>query len=100
MNRITKVSDITYQDVADYIRLDEVTADDQTTLSTLIDVSKAFVCHYTGRKLEELDSYQDIIIVILILCQDMWDNRTMYVDSGNLNKVIESILGLHQVNLL
>lgn len=98
MNNITKVSDITYQDVADYIRLDEITADDQNTLNNLINISIAYIKNYTG--LTDIDDYPDFIIVVLILCQDMWDNRAMYVDNSNLNKVVETILGLHQVNLL
>lgn len=100
MNQINAVSQITAQDVADYLRLIEVTQDDTNTLNTLLTVAKNFVCQYTGRKTEELDEFQDIIIVVLILCQDMWDNRTLYVDSSNVNKVVESILGLHAVNLL
>lgn len=98
MNNITKVSDITYQDVADYIRLDEITVDDVNTLNTLINVAITFIKNYTG--LTDIDPYQDFIIVVLILCQDMWDNRTIYVDNSNLNKVVETILGLHQINLL
>lgn len=100
MNAITKVSDITYQDVADYIRLDEITESDQNTLNALITVSKAFMCNYTGRTEEELDDYADFVIVALILAQDMWDNRAMYVDKSNLNKVVETILGMHSVNLI
>ena len=100
MNQITKVSDITYQDVADYIRLDEIDASDINTLNTLIGISKAFIQNYTGRSAEELDNYQDFVIVVFILCQDMWDNRTLYVDKTNLNHVTETILGMHSVNLL
>lgn len=100
MNTISKVSEITYQDIADYIRLDELTSDDTNTLNTLISVSKAFIMNYTGHTEEELDNYQDFVIVVLVLCQDMWDNRTLYVDNTNLNYVIESILGMHSVNLL
>lgn len=100
MREITKVSDITYQDVAEYIRLSEVTEGDQNTLNNLIGVAKTFIMNYTGISEDDLDNYQDFVIVVLVLCQDMWDNRTMYVDSGNLNYVIETILGLHQVNLL
>ena len=100
MNQISKVSDITYQDVADYIRLYEVTEDDQNTLNTLISVTKKYIMQYTGQSEQGLDKFQDFVIVVLILCQDMWDNRTMYVDNTNLNNVVESILGLHQVNLL
>ena len=100
MNEITKVSQITAQDVAEYLRIVEVTADDLNTLNTLLTVAKVYVGEYTGRTIQDLDDYRDIIIVVLILCQDMWDNRTLYVDSSNVNKVVESILGLHSVNLL
>lgn len=100
MKVITSVSQITAQDVADYLRLSEVTQDDINTLTTILTVAKVYVGEYTGRTLQDLDNYKDIIIVILILCQDMWDNRTLYVDSSNVNKVVESILGLHSVNLL
>ena len=100
MNEISKVSDITYTDVANYIRLPEVTTDDINTLNTLIVVAKNFITGYTGHTLEELDNYLDFVIVVLILCQDMWDNRTLYVDKTNLNKVVNTILGMHSVNLL
>ena len=40
MNELTKVSDITYQDVADYLRLTEVGVDEQATLNNLINISK------------------------------------------------------------
>lgn len=100
MNEIFKVSDISYQDVADYLRLSEVDSDDENTINALINISKAFISNYTGRTLEELDNYQDFVIVVFVLCQDMWDNRTMYVESKNLNNVVESILGMHSVNLL
>lgn len=100
MGEITNVSDVTYTDVASYIRLDELTTDDINTLNTLISVAKAYMMQYTGRTAEELDEYQDFVIVLLVLCQDMWDNRTLYVDKSNVNKVVESILSLHAVNLL
>lgn len=100
MNVINKVSEITAQDLADYIRITEPDTNDLNTLSTLLTVAKVYIGEYTGRTIEDLDNYKDIIIVVMILVQDMWDNRTNYVDSDNPNKVVESILGLHSVNLL
>lgn len=100
MNNITKVSDITYQDIAEYLRLPEVSQDDINTLNNLIGISKTFITNYTGRTTAELDNFQDFVIVVLILCQDMWDNRTLYVDNSNINKVVDTILGMHSVNLL
>lgn len=100
MNNITKVSEITYSDVADYIRLVEVTEDYQITLNNLIGIAKTFIANYTGHTIEELDDYQDFIIVVFILCQDMWDNRTLYVDKATLSYPVETILNMHSVNLL
>lgn len=100
MNVINKVSDITNTDLAEYLRLVDADANDLNTLTTLLNVAKVYVGEYTGRTIQDLDNYKDIIIVVMILVQDMWDNRTLYVDSSNVNKVVESILGLHSVNLL
>jgi hypothetical protein len=97
---INTVSQITASDVAEYLRITDATQEDTNTLNTLLTVAKVYIGEYTGRTIQELDDYKDIIIVVLILCQDMWDNRTLYVDSSNVNKVVESILGLHSVNLL
>lgn len=89
----TKVSEITIQDIADYIRLDEVTDADQKQLETLLNIAKNYITNYTA--LDDLDEYSDLVIVVYILCQDMWDNRTMYVDKGNTNKVVQTILDMH-----
>lgn len=100
MNNITKISDITYSDIADYIRLSEVSQSDQNYLTTLINISKDYILKYTGIAEDELDNYTDLIIVVFVLCQDMYDTRAIYVDNSNLNKVVETILGMHQNNLL
>lgn len=88
-----KVSQITYEDITNYLRLTEVDEADKKLLNTLIDVAKKFIIENTGVK--DLDEYDDFIIVVFILCQDMYDNRTLYVDKTNLNKVVESILSMH-----
>lgn len=98
MNNITKVSDITYSDIASYIRLSEVSTSEQNYLTTLINISKDFISKYTG--ISDLDNYPDLIIVVFVLCQDMYDTRTLYVDNSNLNKVVDTILGMHSINLL
>ena len=91
-----KVSKITFQEIADYIRLSEVSEEEKTLLDNLINIAKSFIKEKTG--VQDLDEYDDFVIVIFILCQDMYDNRTLYVDKTNLNKVVETILGLHSRN--
>lgn len=100
MNPINKVSEITVDDLAEYLRIEELTDGEKQTLINLLSVAKSFIETYTGRSEAELDSYQDFVVVVLVLVQDMYDNRTMYVDSSNLNTVVETILGMHSTNLL
>ena len=100
MKKIEKVSEIDVNAVADYIRLSEVSQDDMNTIESLIEVAKAFICKYTGLDKSDLDKHEDFIIVVLILCQDMYDNRSLIVDNTNMNKVVSTILDLHSNNLL
>ena len=91
-----KVSTITENDIANYIRLQEVDEADKKLLTALITIAKKFITENTGVK--DLDEYDDFLIGVFILCQDMYDNRTLYVDKNNLNKVVETILGMHSRN--
>lgn len=100
MDKVTNVSSITVADLVDYLRISEVTEDDENTLNNLLGIAKKFIINYTGITEDALDDYQDFVIVVFVLVQDMWDNRTLYVDTTNLNYVIEAILGMHSVNLL
>lgn len=97
---VSKVSDITVKCVADYLRLDEVAESENDTLTMLISISTSFIKSYTGLDDDGVDKYPEFVIVVLILCQDMWDNRTMYVDSKDLNNTVQSILAMHSINLL
>ena len=92
-----KVSEIEVEHVAQYIKLDEY---DEDELQAILDAAKAFIQSYTGLSKDEVDQHEDFYIVAMILCQDMHDNRCIYVDKNNLNKVVDTILGMHCVNLL
>lgn len=98
MNTITQVSQITANDVAEYLRLPEVTDADISALNMMLGAAKNFITNYTGQT--DLDQHQDFVTVVFVLCQDMWDNRSLYVDKTNLNKIIETTLGMHSINLL
>lgn len=101
MNVITKVSEITAQDIAEYLRIPETTTDDLNFINMSLNVAKSYVCKYTGiETVEELDDYTDITVVVFVMCQDMFDTRTLYTENDNVNRVVESILGLYRRNLL
>lgn len=96
---ITKVSKITVEDLKSYLRIsDDLSEDDKKFLKTILNSSINYIKNNTG--IDDMDKYSDLVIVVFVLCQDMYDNRTLYVDKNNVNKVVSSILGQHDNNLL
>ena len=96
---ITKVSEITVEDLKSYLRIsDDLSEDDKKFLETILNSSINYIKNNTG--IDDVDKYSDLVIVVFVLCQDMYDNRTLYVDKNNVNKVVSSILGQHDNNHL
>ena len=100
MNQIEKVSEVTSADLAEFLRVGEVTPAEDGFLKTIIGAATAYMSKYTGLTTAQLDGSQDLVQALLVLCQDMYDNRTLYVDSANVNQAVQSILDMHSVNLL
>ena len=99
---VSKVSEITIKDVADYIRLDDY---EDRDIETYLNIAKSYISSYTGIPVtseegESLDDFPDFVIVVYVLCQDMYDNRSMYVEKANINKVVQTILDMHTRNNL
>ena len=93
-----RISEITDAGIAEYIRLDE---DDIPRIITPIrEAVIAYMKSYTGMTEEELDLHEEFYPAFMVLCQDMYDNRSMYAGNANVNKVVDSILGMHRKNLI
>lgn len=97
---VTKVSEISVDDIVNYLRLSDVDDNDKKYLETIRIVSLDYIKNHTGLQTDEMDKHSDLVIVVFVLCQDMYDNRSLYVDKNNVNKVVSSILGMHDYNLL
>lgn len=97
---MAKVSEITVSDIANYLRLTEVSQADTNFISSCLEVAKAYIKNYTGLEDTDLDENKDFVIAVYLLCQDMFDTRTINIDNGKLNTVFDTILGFHRVNLL
>ena len=101
---VSKVSEITILNVANYMRVDMLEYE-ESDIETYLNIAKNYISSYTGIPVtsedgESLDDFPDFVIVVYILCQDMYDNRTMYVDKSNVNKVVQTILDMHTRNNL
>lgn len=94
-----KISEIKQSDVAEYLRLEggDYT---ETMMQAVMDAAKSYILEYTGLSESEADKKDNLWVAYMVLCQDMYDNRAMYVEKNSVNKVVETILGMHCVNLL
>lgn len=100
MTQIAKVSEVTSTNLAEFLRVGEVTESEEVFLKTIIGATKSYMCKYTGLDAAQLDESSDLVFALLVLCHDMYDNRAMYADSANVNLTVRSILDMHSVNLL
>lgn len=97
-----KVSEITIKDICRQIRTEEayLTEEDRKYLSIIQKAAMGYVKGYTGLDEAAIDTHEDITIAVLVLVSDMYDNRQMTVDKNNVNRVVDTILGMYCVNLL
>lgn len=93
------VSDLSVDVVKNYLRVDD-DADD-LLVGLIIDGAIRYCETYTGKKLSDFDESPDMVIAVLGLCADMYENRQHAV-TGNMsvNPTTSQILGSHSVNLI
>lgn len=94
------VSEITPQELAKYAREDEADQDVISTFTLILSSVKAYIKGYTGLSNEQLDTKEDILIAVFVLSNEMYENRIFTVKDNNVNKVVQSILDMHSINLL
>lgn len=96
-----RISEITTQDIADYLRLDDPTEIEETEIERMKESAISFIIGYTGLEESDLDNYEDLSQALFVLVADMFDYRNMQTDKTvNVNKMVDRILGMHSVNLL
>lgn len=95
-----KVSEITKDELAKYLRLDDPSSSDLAQLDDMKAAAAQFIKSQTSLTDAEVDAKADLGIALKVLVQDMFDNRTLYVDTSNVNKTVESILAQYRMNFI
>ena len=97
-----KVSELTLPLIAQHLNEVEesLPENDKNLINAMKAAAVKFCADYTGLSTEELDNFEDITVVVLALISDMYDNRQTTVDRGNVNRIVDTILGMHSINLL
>ena len=68
--------------------------------------AERYVIGYTGIPYQDpaggkvLDDYEDLTLAYLVLCQDLYDQRTAQTDTAAVNRTLDTILGMHARNLV
>lgn len=101
-----KVSEITTKNLQDYLRLDDDTFKDEIDIYLKSAIS--YVCEHTGliqnETKKELDAHEDITMAVFVLVSDFYENH-LYHQGGvgtevKVNKIVDTILNHHRVNLV
>lgn len=91
-----KISEVTLDIVKTYLRVDY--DDEDTLINSILQSALSYILHYTGLTIEQVEQLEDITSAYLILIQDMFDNRSMYVNNANVNRTVSTILDMHSKN--
>ena len=93
-----RISDVTPVTVAEYARLPEGSYTEME-LRGIMAAARQYIEGYTGIK-QYPESPEDLTMAYLILCQDLYDNRSTQQDNAAVNRTLDTILGMHGRNLV
>lgn len=93
-----KISEITLEDVKDFIKTEDNY--DDRNIQIIMSAVKSYILGETGLTVEEMDKYEDLTDAYCVLCNEMLLNREYTVQNDKVNVVVKSILDMHCRNLL
>lgn len=96
-----KLSELDLPVVKGYLRQDG--DEDDRLITAIIEASKSYICNYTGQSIEQLENQEDVVIAVLVLVVEFYDNRILHVNERTnmrVNSILEGLLGKYSVNLL
>jgi hypothetical protein len=101
------ISEVSINDLKQYANVYH--NEDDNLFTTILAAGKQFISTYTGLPLapdpingitESTDSHEDLTIALMVISNEMYDNRAFVVDNTKLNFVIKQILDSHSINYL
>lgn len=93
-----KISEVTITDLKEYANVEHDL--DDNLFQTILVATKAYIKGYTGLTTEAMDTKEDLTIALMILSNEMYENRVYSVDNDKVNSVVNNLLGMYSMNLL
>lgn len=102
MNVLNKISDITVDDLIDFLRIPKVNGEVKENIKNLLEsclnFTKGRAQRYTNQALEELDKYPELTYPILVGASDCYIQRSSHCETkGTANDVFEKALEPYRV---
>lgn len=96
-----KISEVTVDNLADYLRIDEASDIEKNELSVMKTAATAYILSYTGLTADEADGFEDLTMALYVVVAEMFDNRNLQTKNAvNENKFVKQLLGMHAKNYL
>lgn len=95
-----KANELTPEYIADYLKIDDPEENDFRDIEIFRSAAVDYIKNQTGIDDQKLNSSDDLTVAILVLIEDLYDNRRMYVDNQNMNRVVENIIYQYSENLI
>ena len=95
-----KVSDLTKQQIANYLRIDEPSETEQAEIEMFMDSAKEFIRSMTGLTDAEIDEHADMVHPSLLYISEQFDNRNGHIENKQttVNQSILETLRRHAKN--
>ena len=85
-----KLNQLTIKTLKQYLHIDY--EDDDFDLALMLKGALAFIIKYTGKTYEQLCTYDDIVIVVIALCGEMFDERRYTTTRNSVSKIVKGML--------
>jgi hypothetical protein len=95
-----KISEVTVQDLKEYAREDNNEPEIIKAFTNILVGVKAYINGQTGLTFEQMDTKEDLTMVLFVLANEMYENRQYTVQNDKVSVIIKSILDQYCVNLL
>lgn len=93
-----KISEVTIEHLKNYAHVTHDADDEMFT--AILAASRSYIQSYTGLSTELLDTHEDLTIALMVLSNELYENRLYMVEGSSINRVVTTILNMHSTNLL
>lgn len=95
-----KVSDLTKEQIANYLRIDSPSETELTEIEMFMDSAKEFIRSMTGLTDAEIDEHADMVHPYLLYISEQFDNRNGHIENKQttVNQSILETLRRHAKN--